>query len=193
MLYLYQRNRFELLTKNKGDCLKKTAIQEKDKRIKLELNDTEKISMWTIIALSHDLGYPLQKAKSIITITQEWGRKNITELYVKSEQRYELKDIGLKFDSSHDGKNNGCEIKEMISVNDRESAITLIRRFREQALIYVTIFRDGQDTDKRDFSFKRNLTIEAESVSFEMTLEIKYIGSLHDRNLRRDSGPMCCV
>lgn len=321
----------ELLTKNKGDCLKKISIQEKDKRIKLELNKAEKISMWTIIALTHDLGYPLQKAKSIITITQdmlasfitnpdisvdfafhgvqnymndfvvrlmsskmerrrrlkeaaedkpkddissedfedyyvarlqskyyfkfqkslernshgilstlityklltyflesdyninedyafgseecrqfyirreilravashtcddiyqmymgsfsfllricddtqEWGRKNITELYVKSEQRYELKDIGLKFDSSHDGKNNSCEIKEMISVNDRESVITLIRRFREQALIYVTIFRDGQDTDKRDFSFKRNLTIEAESVSFEMTLEIK--------------------
>lgn len=321
----------ELLTKNDGNFLKKVAIQEKDKRIELKLNEAEKISMWTIIALTHDLGYPLQKAKTIITITQdmlasfitnpdisvdfafhgvqnymndfvvrlmsskmerrrrltdaaedkpkdeissedfeeyyvarlqskyyfkfqkslernshgilstlityklltyflesdyninedygfnkeecrqfyirreilravashtcddiyqmymgsfsfllricddtqEWGRKNITELYVKSEQKYELKDIGLKFDGSQDGKSNSCEIKEKISVNDRESVITLIRRFREQALVYVTIFRDGQDTDKRDFSFKRILIIEAESVSFEMKLDIK--------------------
>lgn len=321
----------ELLTKNEGDCLKKISIQEKDKRIKLELNKAEKISMWTVIALTHDLGYPLQKAKSIITITQdmlatfitnpdisvdfafhgvqnymndfvvrlmsskmerrrrlkeaaedkpkdeigsedyetyyvarlqskyyfkfqkslernshgilstlityklltyflesdyninedyafndeecrqfyirreilravashtcddiyqmymgsfsfllricddtqEWGRKNITELYVKSEQKYELKDIDLNFDPSQGGTNNNCEVKEKISVNDRESVITLIQRFREQALVYVTIFRDGQDTDKRDFSFKRNLVIEAESVTFDLTLEIQ--------------------
>lgn len=321
----------ELLIKNEGDCLKKVAIQEKDKRIELKLNDAEKISMWTIIALTHDLGYPLQKAKGIITITQdmlasfitnpdisvdfafhgvqnymndfvvrlmsskmerrrrlkeaaedkpkseissedieeyytarlqskyyfkfqkslernshgilstlityklltyflesdyninedyafdkeecrqfyirreilravashtcddiyqmymgsfsfllricddtqEWGRKNITELYVKSEQKYELMDIDLNFNSPQDRPNNNCEIKEKISVNDRESVITLIRHFREQALVYVTIFRDGQDTDKRDFSFKRNLTVEVQSISFDMMLEIK--------------------
>lgn len=321
----------ELLTKNEGDCLKKMAIQEKDKRIRLELNDAEKISMWTIIALSHDLGYPLQKAKSIITITQdmlasfitnpdisvdfafhgvqnymndfvvrlmsskmaqrkrlketaedkpkdaissedfedyyvarlqskyyfkfqkslernshgilstlityklltyflesdyninedyafnneecrqfyirreilravashtcddiyqmymgsfsfllricddtqEWGRKNITELYVTSEQKYELMDIDLNFSGTQDKPDNNCEIKERISVNDRESVITLIQHFRDQALVYITIFRDGQDTDKRDFSFKRNLAIEGKSILFNMTLEIK--------------------
>ncbi len=321
----------DLLTKNGGECLNKIAIQEKDENIELELNLAEKISMWTIIALTHDLGYPLQKAKSIITITQdmlatfitnpdisvdfafhgvqnymndfvvrlmsskmerrrrlkeesenktkekitnndyveyyvarlqskyyfkfqkslernshgilstlityklltyflesdyninedytfdkeecrqfyirreilravashtcddiyqmymgsfsfllricddtqEWGRKNITELYVKSEQKYELKDIALHFNTSQDRKNNSCEIKEKMSVSDKESVISLIQRFREQALTYVTIFRDGQDTDSRDFSFKRNLTIEAESVSFEMILNIK--------------------
>lgn len=339
----------ELLTKNKGNCLGKIAIQEKDKKIKLELNEAEKISMWTIIALTHDLGYPLQKAKGIISVTQdmlatfitnpdisvdfafhgvqnymndfvvrlmsskmerrrrlkeksededkneeksenedknseksdgkdknngedyeeyyvarlqskyyfkfqkslernshgilstlityklltyflesdyninedyafdneecrqfyirreilravashtcddiyqmymgsfsfllricddtqEWGRKNITELYVKSEQKYELKDICLNFHDHQDGTNNSCEIKERISVNDGESVITLIRRFREQALVYVTIFRDGQDTNKRDFSFKRKLTIEVDSIAFDMTLEIK--------------------
>lgn len=105
--------------------------------------------------------------------TQEWGRKNITELYVKSKQEYELKDIGLHFDPSSGGKNNSCEIKEKISVDDREGVISLIQRFREQALVYVTIFRDGQDTDRRDFSFHRILTIEAESVSFEMKLDIE--------------------
>lgn len=42
------------------------------------MNDTEKISMWTIIALSHDLGYPLQKAKSIIAITQDMLASFIT-------------------------------------------------------------------------------------------------------------------
>lgn len=105
--------------------------------------------------------------------TQEWGRKNITELYVTSERKYELMDIDLNFNGTQDEPNNNCEIKERISVNDKESVITLIRHFRDQALVYVTIFRDGQDTDKRDFSFKRNLIIEGKSISFNMTLEIE--------------------
>ena len=45
----------ELLTKNSGTCLDRMAIQEKT--ISPTLNRAEKISMWTIIALTHDLGY----------------------------------------------------------------------------------------------------------------------------------------
>ena len=105
--------------------------------------------------------------------TQEWGRKNITELYVNSKQKYELKDIDLRLDDDPDGQSNSCEITETISVDDRESVISLIKRFHEQALVYVTIFRDGQDTNKRDFSFKRNLTIETGSVKFEMILDVE--------------------
>ena len=103
--------------------------------------------------------------------TQEWGRKNISELYVKSKQKYELKDIGIDFGDSDQG--NTCTVQEEITVQDREDAVSLIRRFREQALVYVTIFRDGQDTSRRDFSFVRKLTIKTDdNVDIEMSLSV---------------------
>lgn len=102
--------------------------------------------------------------------TQEWGRKNISELYVKSEQGYELEDIDLSFGS--EPKTNRCTIREQTTVPDKESVTALIHRFREQALVYVTIFRDGQDTTSRDFSFQRILSIKAEEISLVITLEI---------------------
>lgn len=104
--------------------------------------------------------------------TQEWGRKNISELYVKSGQEYELQDIDLSFDTNDKQKANCCTIKEQITVPDRDSAISLIYRFREQALVYVTIFRDGQDTISRDFSFVRSLKIIIEGISLELKLEV---------------------
>lgn len=104
--------------------------------------------------------------------TQEWGRKNISELYTKSEQTYELKDIDLCFDGSDEQKANCCTIKEEITVPDRDSVINLICRFHEQALVYVTIFRDGQDTIARDFSFVRCLTIKTADISLELKLEV---------------------
>lgn len=91
--------------------------------------------------------------------TQEWGRKNISELYVKSGQSYKLTDIAFNFMES---KANSCSIRESITLSYDEqddSLMQLIDRFRKQSLVYVTIFRDGQDTANRDFSFKRNLDI----------------------------------
>ena len=103
--------------------------------------------------------------------TQEWGRKNISELYVKSKQRYELQDIGIVFGDSDQG--NTCTVQEEITVQDREDAVSLIQRFREQALVYVTIFRDGQDTSRRDFSFERILTIKTDdNVEIKMSLNV---------------------
>lgn len=108
--------------------------------------------------------------------TQEWGRKNISELYVKSGQEYELQDIGLSFSTIEiAGKSkpaNSCTVKERISVPDRESAIRLVCQFRKQAIVYVTIFRDGQDTDLRDFSFSRTLTVKIDDISLELKLDI---------------------
>ena len=103
--------------------------------------------------------------------TQEWGRKNISELYVKSKQKYELKDIGIVFGNSNQG--NTCTVQEEITVQDREDVVSLIQRFREQALVYVTIFRDGQDTSRRDFSFERILTIKTDdNVEIKMSLSV---------------------
>jgi len=44
---------------------------EKDSGFSGEINAFEKLSMWTIIALCHDLGYPLEKAEQILDKTQE--------------------------------------------------------------------------------------------------------------------------
>lgn len=106
--------------------------------------------------------------------TQEWGRKNLSELYVKSNQTYELKDIDLFFCLEGKGQTqiNKCTVDEQIGVPDKESAINLIRRFRDQALVYVTIFRDGQDTISRDFSFVRKLEIKTPDVPIALTLEV---------------------
>lgn len=104
--------------------------------------------------------------------TQEWGRKNISELYVKSGQSRELQDINLSFSSSKKQMSNRCAIKEQIIVLDKDSAIKLIKRFRDQALVYITIFRDGQDTTSRDFSFMHCLTIKVADISLEFKLEI---------------------
>lgn len=105
--------------------------------------------------------------------TQEWGRKNISELYVKSEQHYELSDIALTF-GKNKGENNQCKIAEEINVADKESVKSLIHRFHEQTLIYITIFRDGQDTSNRDFAFHRQLQIKTgtRSPMFSLNLDI---------------------
>lgn len=112
--------------------------------------------------------------------TQEWGRKYLSELYVKSSREYELQNIDLSFCKPEEQKSeesdnlqiNLCTITEQMSVPDQVNAIDLIYRFREQALVYVTIFRDGQDTDSRDFSFVRKLDIKVSNIIIAMTLRI---------------------
>jgi len=101
--------------------------------------------------------------------TQEWGRKNISELYISSTQEYELQDIALVF---NDGSANECKIIENITIPRQDNVPDLIARFYEQALVYVTIFRDGQDTTSRDFSFKRTLNIKQDKIFMELVLEI---------------------
>lgn len=99
--------------------------------------------------------------------TQEWGRKNIAELYVKSGQTYNLDDISLD--------NELCKIEETIDLDanlHKEIIYNLIERFYDQAIVYVTIFRDGQDTIKRDFSFYRETKIKFGKITFQLSLSI---------------------
>lgn len=107
--------------------------------------------------------------------TQEWGRKNISELYVKSSQENKIEDIEFLIDTTNAGKDkeHKCIIKEEISLADETDAVVkLIERFREQSLIYVTIFRDGQDTELRDFSFERRVVIKYNEIRITLTLQI---------------------
>jgi hypothetical protein len=93
--------------------------------------------------------------------TQEWGRKYISELYVESDKKYELNDINLHLAAS-DSEINSCSISEDVTLSEKQeldSIKILIRRLRSQSLNYITLFRDGQDTIKRDFSFEKKCTI----------------------------------
>lgn len=101
--------------------------------------------------------------------TQEWGRKNISELYVNQSQEYVLNDIDLYIDKNNSHK---CTIKEEFTVNEVQEVISLINRLREQSLVYVTIFRDGQDTVLRNFSFIRMLLVKCGEIQISLTLEI---------------------
>ncbi|MCL2576631.1 MAG: hypothetical protein FWE27_01080 [Defluviitaleaceae bacterium] len=102
---------------------------------------------------------------------QEWGRKNITELYVKSAKVYELIKLDFIFDNANASHN--CIVEEKLEISDEQDAvISAINRFRKQALVYVMIFRDGQDTVSRDFSFERKLTIKCSGLVINLSLEI---------------------
>ena len=61
-----------------------------------EINILEKISMWTIMALCHDLGYPLEKSKKVLSKTEKMMEAFISSPYV---------DRNLKFDGTQDSNN----------------------------------------------------------------------------------------
>jgi hypothetical protein len=107
---------------------------------------------------------------------QEWGRKYITELYVPTTIKHEQSDIDTTV--SDEGHPHVCKLTERVKVDGNDgwkAVVAMLNRLREQALVYVTIFRDGQETVKRDFDFVREYTVvyeAAEAVTFKMTLKI---------------------
>lgn len=110
--------------------------------------------------------------------TQEWGRKYISELYVPSGQNYNLNDIKFTI-ASKPTSCNYCELTEEIILPEKlgkESVGSFIQRLRSQSIYYITIFRDGQDTTKRDFTFIKKCKVIYEcnpKIIFDLTLEIK--------------------
>lgn len=61
-----------------------------------ELNNLEKISIWTLAALCHDLGYPLEKSKKILNKTE-----NMMGYFVSAPSI----ERDLKFDGTQDSNN----------------------------------------------------------------------------------------
>lgn len=61
-----------------------------------EINIFEKISMWTIMALCHDLGYPLEKSKKVLSKTEKMMESFIANPYINRN---------LKFDGTQDSNN----------------------------------------------------------------------------------------
>jgi len=65
------------LVKNNGEYLSLISIRERKEEI-VDLNPVEKLSMWTIIALTHDLGYPFEKPGKIVDTTRSMVSEFIT-------------------------------------------------------------------------------------------------------------------
>lgn len=63
----------DCLLDNKGEYLKRISIQEG-----VDVNSLEKISIWSMIALTHDLGYPLEKSQGIIEKTKDMMKSFIS-------------------------------------------------------------------------------------------------------------------
>lgn len=61
-----------------------------------EINILEKLSMWTIAALCHDLGYPLEKSKNVLEKTEKMMEAFVSNPYVEKN---------FKFDGTQDSNN----------------------------------------------------------------------------------------
>lgn len=94
----------------------------------------------------------------IVDDSQEWGRKRISELYTKDTKKYELNTISFNFENEN---NNICHIDERFELSHDEAALAqLLYSLRKQCEVYMEIFRDGQDTVNRNFTFVKNCEIK---------------------------------
>jgi hypothetical protein len=96
---------FYLLHNFNDICFSSIIIHGEDKLYESEINEIERHAIWAIIALTHDLGYPLQKIdeinKKIKGIIKYYGTSGIEEFkYTLPLQNQNLNDFILKFISS---------------------------------------------------------------------------------------------
>ena len=83
---------------------------------------------------------------------QEWGRKSISELYVNKSNKYSFGSIDLDLQGD---VSNSCLFRDNQELNDTSQLKILLRNFYKQSETYRSVFRDGQDTVKRNFNFTR--------------------------------------
>ena len=92
---------------------------------------------------------------------QEWGRKSISELYVRSANRYKYEGINCILN----GDLYECKFcdKYEVSTDSVKQVIESIKRMSDS---YIKIFRDGQDTASRNFNFTRQVEIDVSGVNY---------------------------
>ena len=98
---------------------------------------------------------------------QDWGRKRISELYINKNERYELKKAEPDFNADtikHEGKDIDIykftvEDSVEFGTDDIETIKDTLERLKRQSDGYKRIFRDGQYTAKRNFSFEKRTDI----------------------------------
>lgn len=90
--------------------------------------------------------------------SQGWGRKGICELYIKPKSKYEFNGITFKFNKDKNKQGiaiHECLISEQFKFEDGsiEELKKILKSLKEQKDSYNEIFRDGQETYKRNFEF----------------------------------------
>lgn len=90
-----------------------------------ETNPLEKLSIWTIISLTHDLGYPLEKSIQIIDQTKSMMHSFVQNPVVTMDTSFSgvqnsMNDYVLKFISSKMIEINPDNLHEKIKFNDEE-------------------------------------------------------------------------
>lgn len=110
----------------------------------------------------------------LVDDVQDWGRKRFSEFFTDSTMEYELKNIKNKFQEN----DYNTRVEEKLSIkktNEEQLKYTLVNLYK-QNLNYKEIFRDGQDTENRNFTFTKECTIEypedASSVTIIVTFNV---------------------
>ncbi len=103
---------------------------------------------------------------------QEWGRRCITDLFASKENDYSYKSIDIVLNDVP----FKCNFSDKYTVSEYNSVEDILKNFLRQSKTYVCVFRDGQDTQFRDFNFTRQIQIEINegigSLEYDVTLEV---------------------
>lgn len=109
---------------------------------------------------------------------QEWGRKCISELYVKKNSNYSFDGLTPYFDDA--GKNKFI-LNETFNLLGSEPEIkdnslkSIFHNLTEQSKAYEEILRDGQDTGKRNFDFEKTCNVVFTADNKKVTITVKFV------------------
>ena len=109
-----------------------------------EINIFEKISMWTIIALCHDLGYPLEKSKKVLERTEEMMEAFVSNPYIEKS---------LRFDGTQDSNNLDIITFACKKMKPAEDVLELLEKDKVHCASYKASIQDK-------YRFKYKLSLE---------------------------------
>ena len=119
---------------------------------------------------------------------QEWGRKCISELYIDSPIEYDFDGITISFLSPGTNK---VVIKETYDIPDLQLVRNVLIGFFKQCTRYRDVFRDGQETNLRNFDLEKCNIFKIQNGANKDTYKIKLIISTRSRTqitITRDDG-----
>lgn len=117
----------------------------------------------------------------VVDDAQEWGRKRISELYVNKDSTYEFCSIVPEFETKeiqHEEKTikiHSFKVKEKFTFKNESDLQGTLLSLYKQFKGYKEIFRDGQDTTRRNFDFEKQCDIaydDTKTINFCVKLKI---------------------
>ena len=122
----------------------------------------------------------------VVDDAQEWGRKRISELYVNKDSTYEFVSIVPSFEikkCKHGQEEiaiHSLQVKEKFLFKNRRDLQGTLLSLYKQCKGYKEIFRDGQDTIRRNFTFEKHCEVVLEETK-QIRFGIDLIISNEDR------------